>query len=142
MVQEVLYYPGSLIRSQGRENIPTMSMNDRKDTSCGPRMMRLFPHAPALLLAFLLAQLCSALPLFLVKSARGKCVTAVAAEGTTVEVNYEAPGTSLSTRVGYVFYSFRVLLTLRDSQILLWTSPIQTMGRLGSPFDHGNQTSK
>lgn len=81
------------LHCQGRGNAPIMSMNDRKDSRRGSRRMRLLSHIRFLLLAFLLVHACSALPLFMVKSGRGKCVTAVAAEGTALQVNYEAPGT-------------------------------------------------
>jgi len=58
--------------------------------------IRLLPYCSAILLLAFLLQISSALPLFLVMSGRGKCVTVEAAAETSLKVNYEAPGVFLT----------------------------------------------
>ena len=78
---------------------PTTTMMTADDAApsirhcCCTRMRhRTFPRGFSILLVGILLQTCSSLPLFMVFSGRGKCVSVEAAAQTALKVQYEAPG--------------------------------------------------
>lgn len=68
----------------------------------------------SILLVGILLQACSSLPLFMVFSGRGKCVSVEAAAQTALKVQYEAPGMKARCAVykHVVFYILTVALSL------------------------------